>query len=153
MVFPWFGHPRPEQNHTKTYKKYQVSWNWGIPNFPENLFCWGSFFKMDFRRRPFNQKPLVFRGDPKTNLEPRGPIWRYMAMRWVSNISPKNENRLPSCPVRPNPAKVRGNLFVWSMPSPRTPPDLPNIIKLRNIVFVKNMIFQFFCSFCVCVAL
>jgi len=32
-------------------------------------FYWGSFFKMDFRRRPFNQKPLVFRKNPRTHLE------------------------------------------------------------------------------------
>ena len=27
---------------------------------------------------------------------------------------------------QPNPAKVRGNVFVWSVRSPRTPLDLPN---------------------------
>ena len=37
----------------------------------------------------------------------------------------KHENRLPPCHVRPNPAKLRGNRFAWSMPCPRTPPDLP----------------------------
>ena len=37
----------------------------------------------------------------------------------------KHENRPPPCHVRPNPAKVRGNRFAWSMPCPRTPPDLP----------------------------
>ena len=37
----------------------------------------------------------------------------------------KHENRLPPCHVRPNPAKLRGNRFVQSMPCPRTPPDLP----------------------------
>ena len=35
-------------------------------------FCWGTFFKMDFRRRPFNQKPLVFRKNPRTHLEVQG---------------------------------------------------------------------------------
>ena len=50
-------------------------------------------------------------------------------MNSVSNIFKKHENRLPPCPVRPNPAKVRGNRLVRSMPSPRTPPDLPNSIQ------------------------
>ena len=47
-------------------------------------------------------------------------------MKWVSNIFPKHENRLPPCPVRPNPAKVRDNVFVWSVRAPWTPLDLPS---------------------------
>ena len=31
-----------------------------------------AFFKMDFRRRPFNQKPLVFGKSPRTHLEVQG---------------------------------------------------------------------------------
>jgi len=34
--------------------------------------CWGSFFKMDFRRRQFNHKSLVFRKNPRTHLEVQG---------------------------------------------------------------------------------
>ena len=43
-----------------------------LSRFPENILFWGSFFKMDFRRRPFNQKPLVFRKNPRTHLEVQG---------------------------------------------------------------------------------
>ena len=34
----------------------------------------GSVFKVDFRRRPFNQKSLVFRENPRTHLEVHGPF-------------------------------------------------------------------------------
>ena len=37
--------------------------------FPGKYLFSGSFTKMDFRRRPFNQKPLVFR-------KIQGPIWK-----------------------------------------------------------------------------
>ena len=40
--------------------------------FPRTYFVGGSFSKMDFRRRPFNQKPLVFRESPRTHLEVQG---------------------------------------------------------------------------------
>ena len=45
---------------------------WGLPSFPEIMCLLGSFFKMDFRRRPFNQKPLVFTKNPRTHLEVQG---------------------------------------------------------------------------------
>ena len=47
----------------------------------KSFFIWGLFCKMNFRRRPFNQKPLVFRKKSRTNLEARGPLWRYLAMK------------------------------------------------------------------------
>ena len=43
-----------------------------FPSFPEHILFWGSFFKMDFRQRPFNQKPLVFTKNPRTHLEVQG---------------------------------------------------------------------------------
>ena len=43
-----------------------------LSRFAENILFWGSFFKMDFRRRPFNQKPLVFRKNPRSHLEVQG---------------------------------------------------------------------------------
>ena len=52
----------------------------------------------------------------------------------------KHENRLPPCHVRPNPAKLRGNRFVQSMPCPRTPPDLPNPIFIN----FRSLFGQFF---------
>ena len=43
----------------------------GFPVSRKILFV-GSFFKMDFRRRPFNQKPPVFRKKPMTHLDVPG---------------------------------------------------------------------------------
>ena len=43
-----------------------------VSQFPGKYLFWGSFSKMNFRRRPFNQKPLVFRKNPKTHLEVQG---------------------------------------------------------------------------------
>ena len=83
------------------------------------FFVGGSFFKMDFRRRPFNQKPLALG-------EIQKPIWRYFVMKLPSNLPSNVEKLTFRCHVRPNPAKVRNNAVVWSMPSCRTPPDLPN---------------------------
>ena len=60
-------------------------------------------------------------GGPRTNLEVFGGEVSFQYFQ-------KHENRFSPCHVRPNPAKGRGNLFVWSVPSPRTAPDLPNSI-------------------------
>ena len=68
-----------------------------------------------------SNKPEDQSGGPRTNLEVFG-------MKWVSNIVQKHENPLPPCHVRPNPAKVRGNRIVWSMPCPRTPLDLSHVV-------------------------
>ena len=43
---------------------------WKFPTFP--FFFVGVISKMNFRRRPFNQKPLVFRKNPKTHLDVQG---------------------------------------------------------------------------------
>ena len=43
-----------------------------VVQFPDLSLLWGSFFKMDFRRRTFNQKPLAFRKNPRTHLEVQG---------------------------------------------------------------------------------
>ena len=98
----------------------------------------GSFFKMDFRRRPFNQKPMALG-------ETQKPIWRYFVMKLPSNLPSNVEKWTFRCQVRPNPAKVRNNVFVWSVPSSRTHPDLPNSnLNCEKPVFVK---FRFFsCS-------
>ena len=58
---------------------------------------------------------------PKTNLEVFGAEVSFQYF-------PKTRKLTSPCHVRQNPAKVRGNRFVWSMPCPRTPPDLSNII-------------------------
>ena len=88
-------------------------------SFVEHVFLGGAFSKMDFRRRPFNQKPLVLG-------EIQRPIRRYFIMKLPSNLPSNVEKWTFRCHVRPNPAKVRDNVFVCSMPSSRTPPDLPN---------------------------
>ena len=87
---------------------------------------------------------------------PGGPRWSFCAMfvfrsklslnncsmqllaTILSKLSNKHENRLPRCHVRRNPAKVRWNLFVWSMPSPRTPADLPNV----SLNYKKNVVWK-----------
>ena len=91
------------------------------------IFFWGSFFKMDFRRRPFNQKPLALG-------EIQKPIWRYFVMKLPSNLPSNVEKWTFRCHVRPNPAEVRDNVFVCSVRSPRTPPDLLNF----NLIYEKN---------------
>ncbi len=84
----------------------------------------------------------------KKSEDAQGPIWRYLVMKWVSNISKKHENRLPPCHVRPNPAKVRGNRIVWSMPCPWTPPDLPKYhFKLSKKQFLWKRRFSVFLQF------
>ena len=71
---------------------------------------------MDYRRRPFNQKPLVLG-------EIQKPIWSVLR----SNLPSDVDKLTFRCHVRPNPAKVRDNVFVWSMPSPGHP-QTPQIL-------------------------
>ena len=64
----------------KTYKKKQFLESWGLPSF-QDFLCWGSFFRIKFRRRPFKQKSLEF----IKNIQ--GPIWRskdHLAMKGLS---------------------------------------------------------------------
>ena len=75
---------------------------------------------MDFRRRPFNQKPLALG-------EIQKPIWRYFVMKLPSHWPSHVEKSTFWSFVRPDPAKVRDNIFVWSVRSPRTPLDLPSL--------------------------
>ena len=45
--------------------------------------------------------------------------------------------------VRPDPAKVRGNIFVWSVRSPRTPLDLPTFnLNYEKTSFCEKLDFQ-----------
>ena len=53
----------------KGLNAYSFSRKLRSSQFPGKYIFWGSFFKMDFRRRPFNQKPLVFR---KKSKDPSG---------------------------------------------------------------------------------
>ena len=124
--YPWHGYPwisnACDHMGPKKYIKKEAILSKNddvgrLSRFPERkngFICW----KMNLLDSSWNGT-LAFN-------KKRGPIWRYLVMKWISNISKKHENRLPPCPVRPNPAKVRGNRVVWSMPCPQTPPDLTN---------------------------
>ena len=83
----------------------------------------------------FNQKPLA-------SGEIRGAIWRYSVMKLPSNNFKNNANRLARRSVRPNPVKLRGENFVWSVRSSRTPhrptqfqPELPFFSFLQYFQF------------------
>ena len=113
----------------------------GFPVSQKIYFCLGPFFKMDFRRRPFNQKPLALG-------EIQKPIWRYFVMKLPSNLPSNVEKWTFRCHVRPNPAKVRDNVFVCSVPPPWTPPDLPNFnLNCEKNSFCEKVDFQFVVSF------
>ena len=66
------GVPGPMEPKTNKMKKEAnlktKCWFGKVFQFPGNLF----FFLMFFCRRPFNQKPLVFRKIPRTHLEVQG---------------------------------------------------------------------------------
>ena len=69
-------------------------------------------------------------------------------MKLPSNLPSSVEKLTFRCHVRPNPAKVRDNVFVWSAPSPRTPPDLPNFnLNCEKNSFCEKQMFQFFRCF------
>ena len=98
------------------------------------LFCLESFFgKLNYLIAPEMVRWL--QKNPRTNLEARGPIWRYLVMKWVSNISKKHENRLTRCHVRPNPGQSsrESHRMVHAMP-----PDTPRPPKF-HLKYGKNM--------------
>ena len=69
---------KPKQMHhqkknTETMKPLSTHDDFArFSNFLENSLFVVSFFKMDFRRRPFNQKPLVFTNNSRTHPEAQG---------------------------------------------------------------------------------
>ncbi len=66
---PW----APQKAIKRHNKSSHFHENWWFPSFPFFVVVGGgSFFKMDFRRRPFNQNSLVFRKSPRTHLEVQG---------------------------------------------------------------------------------
>ena len=92
---------------------------------PENIICGGHFLKKQkcfIFLRWCPTKPEDQPGGPRTNLEVFGDEVTFQ------NFQKKHENRLPTCHVRTNPAKVWENRLVWSTPCPRTHLDLPNTI-------------------------
>ena len=116
-----------------------------LSRFPDHILFWGHFRKISW----FIAPEVVPWLSKKCEDEPRGP--RTNLDVFGDEVSfqyfQKHEHRLPPCHVRPNSAKVRGNRIVWSMPCPRTPPDLTNtILNFQKIVFVKKMFSQFLLS-------
>ena len=102
-------------------------------SFPSFCFFRVSFWKINLFASSWDGS-LAFK-------KVRGPIWRpedqFGGIWWWSEYtSKKHEHRLPPCHVlvRPNPAKVRGNRFVWSMPCPDTPRP-----PKYNLKFAKHM--------------
>ena len=98
-----------------------------VVQFPETYIWSGLFFGKFIYLTATEMGPWLKKksedqsGGPRTNLEVFGDEVSFQNFQ-------KHENRLSPCHVRPNPAKVRGNRFVWSMPCPQTPLDLPNPI-------------------------
>ena len=62
-----------QKNNAETMKPLSTHDDFArFSNFLENSLFVVSFFKMDFRRRPFNQKPLVFTNNSRTHPEAQG---------------------------------------------------------------------------------
>ena len=123
-----------------------------------NLGFWISRFS-DFRLSSFfvcqiflKNMLVRYRGiNNKGVLERPWTKWRVLRA-----ISSTLKFQLPSnvekwtfrCHVRPHPAKVRDNVFVWCMPSPRTPPDLPNFnLNCEKNSFCEKLDFSVFLLF------
>ena len=109
-------------------------------------------FYRNLRSSQFPRKTFIFQNgfSPKA-VQPevpgfreiQKPIWRYFVMKLPSNLPSNVEKWTFRCHVRPDPAKVRDNVFVCSVRSPWTPPDLPTFnLNCEKTVFVKNSIFQ-----------
>ena len=69
--------------------------------FPFLLGGGGSFSQMNFRRRPFNQKPLVFRTNPRTHLEVQGHLVMKGLPKNVKNHEFWHSWKVPSSPNDP----------------------------------------------------
>jgi len=64
---------------------------------------------------------------------------------WNVNLPENVENWTVRCHVRPNRAKICCAVFVRSVQSPWTPPDLPNLnLNYEKTIFGKNNICRFF---------
>ena len=66
---------------------YVVSKRPESPYVVKYLFL-GVIFQNWFSPKAVQPGAPRFRGDPKTNLEARRPMWRYLVMKWVSNMFP-----------------------------------------------------------------
>ena len=99
---------------------------------------------------PDTPRPPQFQPEAPGFREIQKPILMYFVMKLPSNLPSNVEKWTFRCHVRPNPAKVRDNVFVWSAPSPWTPPDLPNFnLNCEKTSFCEKLDSQFFCSFCI----
>ena len=78
--------------------------------------------------------------DPRQN----GGFWEPFLVLWDVSLPENVEKWTFRCHVRPNRAKMCCVVFVRSVRSPWTPPDLPNFnLNYEKTVFVKNLIFSF----------
>ena len=112
-----------------------------VSQFPETYFCWGSFSKMDFRRRPFNQKPLALG-------EIQGPIWRskdHLVMKGLSKIVKNHEFQRFHYSVRQkigDPGSISTQNMFPLLPVTPKRPELPYGVKKKK--FAENPFFWFF---------
>ena len=83
------------------------------------MFVWVVIFRNKFSPKAVQPEAPSFRGVPKANLA-------VFYHNLLANLPSNGEKWTFRYHVRPKPAKVRDNAFVWSAPPPRTPPDLPN---------------------------
>ena len=65
-----------------------------------------------------------------------GPIWRYSVMKLPPKNNESHENQIFEQFLWPNPVKLRGKSFVWSVRSSSRPPNPPNTgLLLVNLGF------------------
>ena len=93
---------------------------------------------MDFPRisHPMDFPPHGFSGRPRERPT-KNKIGRQGRISRLPKGSQEFKKTKTAAKLK-NPTKVRGNRFVWSMPCPWTPPDLPNTIEknsFRDFVF------------------
>ena len=96
-----------------------------------------------------------YRGINNTGVLER-PWTKWRVLRAISStlkfqFTVKVEKWTVRCHVRPNPAKVRENVFVWSVRSPRTPPDLANFnLNYEKTSCCEKLDFSVFSRFVFC---
>ena len=97
--------------------------NEGSSTFPKHKNGW-SFFKMYFRRRPPDRKPLAFEENPRTNLEIQGPLCDEGTFKNIENhANSRFDNLVRPDSARPGPRKLRTISPHTSVVS--KPPQLP----------------------------
>ena len=113
-----------------------------LSSVPENICFWGSFFKIHFRRRPFNQKPLVFR---KKSKDPSGGpriIWWWRDFPRMSKIMNSKETHYPVGQKIGDAGSISTqNIFPLSSVTPKQP-ESP--YGAKYVCWATNHFFQLF---------